>query len=167
MSNYAKYKDLGAGEDSSKNIVNKSNNQGMAQQGMPPQQGMVQQGMPQQGMAQQGMHHKGNQSAFIEVQHLEHKKHFINTNQICVVKIHADWCQPCKAIAPRYNQMAQKYNRPGVCVLMSENVDLNVSNVKGVPTTQFFKNGKYMNADIVGADIDAIEKRIIELLSSP
>ena len=164
MSNYAKYKDLGAGDDSSKNITRPS----PPQQGMPPQQ----QGMPQQGMMippqQQGMPMQQQpQSVVVEVQSLEHKKHFINNNQVCVVKVHADWCQPCKAIAPRYAQMAQKYNRPGVCVLIAENADLNISNVKGVPTHQFFKNGQYINADIVGADISAVEKRIIELLSSP
>jgi len=168
MSNYAKYKDLGAGDDSSKNITRPS----PPQQGMPPQQqGMMpQQGMPQQGMMmppQQGMMMQQPQSVVVEVQSLEHKKHFINNNQVCVVKVHADWCQPCKAIAPRYAQMAQKYNRPGVCVLIAENADLNISNVKGVPTHQFFKNGQYINADIVGADIAAVEKRIIELLSSP
>lgn len=168
MSNYAKYKDLGAGDDSSKNITRPSPpQQGMPpqQQGMMPQQGMM---MPQQGMQpQQGMMMQQPQSVVVEVQSLEHKKHFINTNQVCVVKIHADWCQPCKAIAPRYAQMAQKYNRPGVCVLIAENSDLNLSNVKGVPTHQFFKNGQYINADIVGADIAGVEKRIMELLSSP
>ena len=108
-----------------------------------------------------------NHSYTTIIEHYNNKKHFINTHQVCVVKVHADWCQPCKAIAPRYAQMAQKYNRPGVCALISENADLNLSNVKGVPTHQFFKNGQYINADIVGADIASVEKRIIELLSSP
>ena len=168
MSNYAKYKDLGAGDDSSKNIGKTSPQQPVMMQQKP---GMMQQqagGMQQPGMMQQqagGMQQQ--QSVVVELQSLEHKKHFINTHQVCVVKVHADWCQPCKAIAPRYAQMAQKYNRPGVCALISENADLNLSNVKGVPTHQFFKNGQYINADIVGADIASVEKRIIELLSSP
>ena len=147
MSNYAKYKDLGAAEDSSNNITRKT----------PVQQPV----MTQQQAQQQA------QSVVIDIQNLEHKKNFINNNKVCVVKIHADWCQPCKLIAPKYAQMAQKYNRPGVCALISENSDLNISNVKGVPTHQFFKNGQYINADIVGADISSVEKRIIELLSSP
>ena len=121
----------------------------------------------QQPTQQQGMMQQQAQSVVIDIQNLEHKKNFINNNKVCVVKIHADWCQPCKLIAPKYAQMAQKYNRPGVCALISENSDLNISNVKGVPTHQFFKNGQYINADIVGADISSVEKRIIELLSSP
>ena len=168
MSNYAKYKDLGAGDDSSKNIGKPSPQQPVMMQQKPWMMQQQAGGMQQPGMMQQqagGMQQQ--QSVVVELQSLEHKKHFINTHQVCVVKVHADWCQPCKAIAPRYAQMAQKYNRPGVCALISENADLNLSNVKGVPTHQFFKNGQYINADIVGADIASVEKRIIELLSSP
>ena len=165
MSNYAKYKDLGAGDDSSKNIGKPSPQQpGVMQQQQP---GMMQQQQPGMMQQQPGGMQQQQQSVVVELQSLEHKKHFINTHQVCVVKVHADWCQPCKAIAPRYAQMAQKYNRPGVCALISENADLNLSNVKGVPTHQFFKNGQYINADIVGADIASVEKRIMELLSSP
>ena len=142
MSNYAKYKDLGAGDDSSKNIGKPSPQQPVMMQQKP---GMMQQQAG--GMQQQ-------QSVVVELQSLEHKKHFINTHQVCVVKVHADWCQPCKAIAPRYAQMAQKYNRPGVCALISENADLNLSNVKGVPTHQFFKNGQYMDVYLFAISID-------------
>ena len=152
MSSYAKYKDLGNGGDSSNNVTGNSAPQ------MQPNQQMagVGAGPPTFGHPE-----------VVEVQSLEHKKHFINTHKVCVVKIHAEWCQPCKAIAPRYAQMAQKYNRPGVCVLVAENADLNLSNVRGVPTHQFFKNGQYLNQDVVGADIAAVEKKLMELLSTP
>lgn len=159
MSSYAKYKDLGNGGDSSNNITNKP----VPPQQMPPQQ------MPQQQMQMPPQQNGGSYGhpEVVEIQSLEHKKHFINTHKVCVVKIHAEWCQPCKAIAPRYAQMAQKYNRPGVCVLISENSDLNISNVRGVPTHQFFKNGQYVNQDVVGADINAVEKKLMELLNTP
>lgn len=158
MSSYAKYKDLGNQNDSSKNIAGNAAPQSQPNQqmagvggGPPPPSGPPPSGHPE----------------VVEIQSLEHKKHFINTHKVCVVKIHADWCQPCKAIAPRYGQMAQKYNRPGVCALVAENADLNLSNVRGVPTHQFFKNGQYVNQDVVGADINAVEKKLMELLSSP
>jgi thioredoxin 1 len=152
MSSYAKYKDLGNGGDSSNNVTGNS----------------VPQMQPNQQMAGVGAGAPPSvHPEVVEIQSLEHKKHFINTHKVCVVKIHAEWCQPCKAIAPRYAQMAQKYNRPGVCILVAENADLNLSNVRGVPTHQFFKNGQYINQDVVGADIAAVEKKLMELLSTP
>ena len=51
-----------------------------------------------------------------------------------------------------------------MCALVEENSELNLSNVRGVPTFQFFKNGQYVNEDIVGADINAVEKKLITLL---
>jgi thiol-disulfide isomerase/thioredoxin len=152
MSSYAKYKDLGNGGDSSNNVTGNSVPQ------MQPNQQMTGIGNPSP---------PSGHPEVVEIQSLEHKKHFINTHKVCVVKIHAEWCQPCKAIAPRYAQMAQKYNRPGVCILVAENADLNLSNVRGVPTHQFFKNGQYINQDVVGADIAAVEKKLMELLNTP
>ena len=58
------------------------------------------------------------------------------------------------------------YNNPGICMLLKENVENGLSNCKGVPTFQFFKDGKYLNTDIIGADILSVDKRIQELLSS-
>ena len=78
MSNYAKYKDLGAGDDSSKNIGKPSPQQPVMMQQKP---GMMQQqagGMQQPGMMQQqagGMQQQ--QSVVVELQSLEHKKHLI------------------------------------------------------------------------------------------
>jgi thiol-disulfide isomerase/thioredoxin len=101
-----------------------------------------------------------------EIESLEHKKFLINNNRICVVYIHGSWCQPCKSIAPRYIQLIGKYNRQGLCALVKEDVDKGLSNCRGVPTFQFFKEGNYLNQDIVGADIASVEKKIVELLSS-
>jgi len=150
MSNYAKYKDLG-GNDPNGSASNINTGSVPAQ---PVNQNI--------GVGT----HSPMPSSVVEIQNLEHKKHLISNNRVCVVKIHADWCQPCKQIAPRYNQIANKYSGPGLCCLSQENSELGISNVRGVPTFQFFKEGRYLNNDIVGADISLVEKRIMELLQS-
>lgn len=150
MSNYAKYKDLGGATDSF--------NTAAPTQNTTPLQG-VGNSQPQQPVAP-----KQQPSRVIPITALEQKKKLILENKVCVVKIYADWCQPCKMIAPRYDQLSNKFL--GAACLATENSELGISNVKGVPTFQFFKNGKYINQDIVGGDINSVEKRIIELLQN-
>lgn len=154
MSNYAKFKDLGGEEnDSFSSQMNSSNKQQPLQQ---PLQQSLQQPLQQQ-------------SPIIEIQNLEHKKHLISNFKVLVIKVYADWCQPCKQISTRCNQIASKYISqvpPGIFGFAQENVNLKVSNVKGVPTFQFFKDGKYINEDLIGADVVAVDKKILELLNN-
>jgi thioredoxin 1 len=98
------------------------------------------------------------------IQSLAHKNELINSNRIFVVDISADWCGPCKDIAPRYAEMAQRYNRPGVCLLAKEDVDMKFSpSVRGVPFFQFYYNGRFVSS-ITGADIDGVEAKLNELI---
>ena len=99
----------------------------------------------------------------------EEKNKIISTNRVVVIDIYADWCGPCKAIAPQFAEMARKYSRPGVCALVKENVDQKLSqNIRGVPTFLFFKEGQYVDS-ITGADLtgdEGVEKKLISLLSN-
>ena len=96
---------------------------------------------------------------------IEDKRNFIKGNKVCVVYIYADFCHPCKIVAPLYEQLYSKYYSEGVCVLIKENAELNLSsNVTVVPTFQFFINGNY-ETTITGADIKSIEDKINELIA--
>jgi thioredoxin 1 len=105
----------------------------------------------------------------LSISNMEHKMKLIKNNTVCVIDVYGDWCGPCKTIAPQYAEMARKYNRDGVCVLVKENADLKLStNVRGVPTFQFFKNGQYVDS-VTGADLngpEGVEKKLLALLSS-
>mgnify|MGYP001590989650 FL=1 len=65
----------------------------------------------------------------------------------------AEWCGPCKAIAPILDEVAKQYD--GKLKIAKLNVDDNVEvpkkyNVRGIPTLMLFKNGN-MEAFKVGA----------------
>ena len=65
----------------------------------------------------------------------------------------ADWCGPCKAIAPILDQVAREYE--GKLKVVKINVDENQEtpkkyNVRGIPTLMLFKNGN-MEATKVGS----------------
>jgi len=65
----------------------------------------------------------------------------------------AEWCGPCKAIAPILDEVAKEYD--GKLKVAKLNVDDNVEvpkkyNIRGIPTLMLFKNGN-MEASLVGA----------------
>jgi thioredoxin 1 len=65
----------------------------------------------------------------------------------------AEWCGPCKAIAPVLDEVAREYQ--GRVKIAKVNVDDNQEvprkyNVRGIPTLMLFKNGN-MEAIKVGA----------------
>jgi thioredoxin 1 len=65
----------------------------------------------------------------------------------------AEWCGPCKAIAPVLEEVAKEYS--GKLIVAKVDVDANTEipkkyNIRGIPTLMLFKNGN-MEAMKVGA----------------
>ena len=62
-----------------------------------------------------------------------------------IVDYWAEWCGPCKAIAPVLEEIADEYN--GKLVVAKMDVDQNQETpqkyaVRGIPTLMIFKNGE-------------------------
>ena len=57
------------------------------------------------------------------VQDLSHRRGIISDNKIVCIDWFADWCGPCKSIAPKFEVMAEKYNKSGLCALIKEDID--------------------------------------------
>ena len=99
-----------------------------------------------------------------EIKTAEQKKQIISSHVVCVVKVWADWCGPCKKIAKRYSELSKIYSRAGFCLLTKEEAGLGLSpSVKGIPAFLFYKNGKF-EGDIMGSDMIAVESKIKSLL---
>lgn len=77
----------------------------------------------------------------------------LNSEQPTLVDYWAEWCGPCKAIAPILEEVAKEYqSKLKVCKL---NIDENPSTpprygIRGIPTLMLFKNG-HVEATKVGA----------------
>lgn len=83
---------------------------------------------------------------------VQEKQHIISSNRIVVVYIYGSWCTPCSSIAGLYNSLVEKYQRPGLCMLIKEDVDKKLTqNIHNVPTFQFYIDGK-LQGSIVGSD---------------
>ncbi|KAH0542759.1 hypothetical protein FGG08_002898 [Glutinoglossum americanum] len=47
----------------------------------------------------------------------------LSGNDVVVIDFYADWCGPCKAIAPTYEQMSKTHSKPGKAAFVKVNTD--------------------------------------------
>ncbi len=89
----------------------------------------------------------------LEVTDGNFKDEVLNSNMPVLVDFWAEWCGPCKMIAPAVAEMAKEYE--GRAKIAKLDVDNNYQtagayNVRSIPTLLIFKNGKVVD-QIVGA----------------
>jgi thioredoxin 1 len=80
-----------------------------------------------------------------------------------VVDFWAEWCGPCKAIAPILEELAQEYT--GRVTIAKVNVDLHPGlaarfQVRSIPTLLIFKNGQVIDQVIGAVPKAQIKKRL-------
>ena len=76
----------------------------------------------------------------------------------------AEWCQPCKMLAPTVEELAEEYD--GQVLFGKLNVDDNPQTatkfgIRGIPTLLFFKGGNVVQ-QMVGVKSKAEIKKVIE-----
>ncbi len=81
-----------------------------------------------------------------------------------LVDFWAEWCMPCKRIAPTVDQLATEYS--GKLTVAKMNVDENPAiptqlGIRGIPTLMLFKSGALVDS-IVGAVDKGTLKRMID-----
>lgn len=81
-----------------------------------------------------------------------------------VVDFYADWCGPCKRIAPDIEQLSEKNQ---TVIFLKVNVDTEEEiaskyDVSSMPTFMFFKDGNKVG-EVIGANLKAITQKIEDL----
>lgn len=108
-----------------------------------------------------------NDYAIMSVQNREHRLDIIKKNTIVCIKIHANWCKPCKTIAPEYAMMAREYADMGGCVCIEEDLDNGIRSeypkIQAIPTFLIFNRG-HLSAVVEGTNLDELRAKINEMI---
>lgn len=109
-----------------------------------------------------------DQYAVLELVNDDQKKQLLNSHKVVLVDVFADWCGPCKQIAPSYALLAMKYAKPTICAVVKQQYD-NVEDeikdkIQGIPLFLFYEYGKLVDMT-AGGDLADVEKRLEALLS--
>ena len=83
--------------------------------------------------------------------------------QPVMVDFWAEWCGPCRALAPTVSQIATQY--AGKLKVVKMNVDENMNypgqyNIRGIPTLLVFKGGQVAEQIVGAVPKDHIEKAL-------
>ncbi|RMD44307.1 hypothetical protein DV735_g911, partial [Chaetothyriales sp. CBS 134920] len=109
-------------------------------------------------------------SQTVHIQSTSQFSALLSSSAIVVADFHADWCGPCKQIAPIYEQLSLQLSRPGKITFTKINTDqqeelARAYGVTALPTFMIFKNARRMEL-IQGADprklSDAVKKLALE-----
>lgn len=90
------------------------------------------------------------------VRTLDEFQALLNLPNLLVFKIYANWCGPCQAYSPQFEQVSNQCS--GVNFIESD-VDNKFVNVTSLPTTLFIKNNQIVDK-IIGIDIPLLQQKI-------
>lgn len=92
----------------------------------------------------------------------------LESGEPVLVDFYADWCGPCKMMAPIVAELAEKYE--GKCRVGKCNIDENMKlaqkyNVMSIPTIILFQNGKAVSTTIGAVNKNELEGKIMQVLA--
>ncbi len=104
----------------------------------------------------------------IEITDDNFQEEVLNSDIPVLVDFWADWCQPCKMIAPSVAQVADEYD--GKIKVGKLDVDSNprtstALNIRGIPALLIFNEGKTIDQIIGAVPKSIIQKKLDEALA--
>ena len=84
----------------------------------------------------------------------------LKQTKLVLVDFWAEWCGPCKQIAPTLEELAEKYSENlSVCkVDVDSNRELALQyNVRSIPSLMIFKNGEMVDSLIGAVSLEELE----------
>ena len=87
----------------------------------------------------------------------------VSKNSVVLVDFWAEWCGPCRMIAPMIEELANEYN--GKALVGKLDVDNNQESsikfgVRSIPTLLVFKNGELVDRHVGAVPKDTLSKSL-------
>ena len=93
-------------------------------------------------------------------------KEYIDSDKLSILDFYADWCQPCKNLAPVIEEISNEFKDivVGKCNI-EENDDLITKyGIRNIPTLIFSKNGETLHRITGTKSPDQLKSKVKELL---
>ena len=85
------------------------------------------------------------------------------SSQVALVDFWAEWCGPCRAIAPIIEELSAEYQ--GKALIGKVDIEANKEiaaqyNIRSIPTILIIKNGQVVDKQVGAASKDVLRKKI-------
>ena len=87
----------------------------------------------------------------------------LGSDKPVLVDFWAEWCGPCRMIAPAVEAVAEKFTDKASVVKMNVDENMNVPQqygIRGIPTLILFKNGEEQERVVGAVSREAMEKLV-------
>ncbi|KAG8408651.1 hypothetical protein J3458_019674 [Metarhizium acridum] len=103
-------------------------------------------------------------SGLVEIKSPSEWKSLLSSTSVVVADFYADWCGPCKMIAPHFQRLASQHSSPKKVAFAKVNVDsqpevAKENRVSAMPTFKIFHNGTCVET-IQGANPTALSEAV-------
>ncbi len=109
-------------------------------------------------------------AGLVELTEQNFEETVLNSDIPVVVDFSAEWCPPCKLLAPVLEQIAKEYEGKAIVAHLDVDVAPNLSRqyrVMSVPTVLFFKEGKLVNSSVGLVPKEKLAETLDEIIAGP